>query len=298
MRTYNIHHVDSFTSQLFGGNPTVAVLGADSLTEEEMRKIAREMNLSETGFVLSSGKADFRLRFFTPPGNEIKFCGHAALGALCAIAREGWFGCKNGVKQLSVETNAGILPMTIDLKDPACPEFVLTAPKIDLVPAPYSLQEVAEALGIGRELVDWTKPLLLEKTNNYLYFTAAGLEALGKIDLDARRAADFAKRDGVIVFCVMAPGAFDARNHLHARGFAPLVGLPEDPFTGSMQGGLAAYALTQGLISPDRQWIGVEQGHFMRRPGEALLEVSGQHPFEVKLHAKAVHAYEAKLLLP
>jgi trans-2,3-dihydro-3-hydroxyanthranilate isomerase len=58
MRTYKIHHIDSFTNQLFGGNPTVTVLNADSLTEQEMKKIAREMNLSETGFILPSKKAD------------------------------------------------------------------------------------------------------------------------------------------------------------------------------------------------------------------------------------------------
>jgi hypothetical protein len=53
-------------SNYLGGNPTVTVLNADTLTEEEMQKIAREMNLSETGFVLSSQKGDFRLRYFTP----------------------------------------------------------------------------------------------------------------------------------------------------------------------------------------------------------------------------------------
>src|ERR1700733_1589477 len=103
MRVYKIHHIDSFTNVMFGGNPTVTVLNADSLTDEEMKKIAREMNLSETGFVLSSQKADFRLRFFTPPGDEIKFCGHATVGALCAIAREGLFGCSSAKTRLSVE---------------------------------------------------------------------------------------------------------------------------------------------------------------------------------------------------
>ncbi len=63
MRKYKIHHIDSFANVLFSRNPTVTVLHADTLTDEEMQKIAREMNLSDTGFILSSQKADFRLRF-------------------------------------------------------------------------------------------------------------------------------------------------------------------------------------------------------------------------------------------
>lgn len=298
MRSCNIHHVDSFTNKIFGGNPTVTVLEADTLTDNEMRQIANEMNLSETGFVLQSNVADFRLRFFTPPGDEIKFCGHATVGALYSIAYEGLYNCKKeGKTHYKVETNAGILTMSIDLSNPENPQFIFDAPPINLVKAPYHLDEVLNALEIPRDLIDETKPLMLEKTNNYLYFTAKDLEALGKITPNMPQAINFAKKDKIVVYCALTQETFEKDYHIHTRGFAPLVGVPEDPFTGSMQGGAAAYAVENKLVAKDSSWIHSEQGHFMKRPGFVKMEVISHNPFHVKLHAEAVHVFSSKLTL-
>lgn len=298
MRVYKIHHIDAFTHTLFGGNPTVTVLNADSLSEAEMQKIAREMNLSETGFVLSSNKADFRLRFFTPPGNEIKFCGHATVGALCTIARERLYGCEHSQNSLTIETNAGMLNVEIDLSTPATPQFIFDAPKIELVPAPYKLDDVIKELGISHELIDDSKPVMLEKTNNYIYFTACDLKSLGKIKPDFQRATTFLDKDKIVVFCILATETFDSSYDIHARGFAPLVGVPEDPFTGSMQGGLAAYAINEGMIPRTKKWLGIEQGHFIDRPGFVKLEIKETNPICVRLHTEAVHVFASQLALP
>ena len=67
---------------MFGGNPTPVIRDAGVLEDFEMRKIAREMNLSESVFLLPSECTDVKLRFFTPPSDEIKLCGHATVGAL------------------------------------------------------------------------------------------------------------------------------------------------------------------------------------------------------------------------
>lgn len=297
MRIYPFHQIDSFTNTLFGGNPTAAFLNADSLSDSEMKKIAREMNLSETSFLLTSRKADFRLRYFTPAGNEIKFCGHATVGALAAIAHKALFGCTKTHNSYTLETNAGILDVEIDLTNQKAPHYIFDAPLIDLVPSSYSVEDVAKELGISLDLLDRSKPVMVEKTNNYLYFAARNLECLGKINLNLEKATSFAAKDNTIVFCTLTNEAFDPRNQLHARGYAPLVGVPEDPFTGSMQGGLAAYALSQKMIQPDK-WIGVEQGHFMNRPGSVKLEIVQSDPLKVKLHAEAVHVFESKLNLP
>lgn len=298
MRAYKIHHIDSFTNTLFGGNPTVTVLNADSLGEVEMKKIAREMNLSETGFVLTSEKADFRLRFFTSAGNEIKFCGHATVGALCTVAREGLFDCVQVRNYLTIETNAGILNVEIDLSKRDAPQFIFDAPKIELVPAPYTLDEVIQGLGISKELIDSSKPVMLEKTNNYIYLTARDLESLEKINLDFRRATNFANKDKIVVFCILTNETFNPSYHIHARGFAPLVGVPEDPFTGSMQGGLAAYVINQEMIQAKEKWISVEQGHFIDRPGFVKLEITQPNPIHVRLYCEAVHVFASELTLP
>jgi PhzF family phenazine biosynthesis protein len=293
MSSYPIHHIDSFTHVLFGGNPTVTVLNADPLTDEEMQKIAREMNLSETGFVLLSQKADLRLRFFTPT-NEVKFCGHATVGALCALAKE---GLAKPYTKLTIETHVGILNVEIDCSSPHSPRYIFDSPSVDLVPAPYSIEEMAHAMQIPLSLFDLTKPLMLDKTHQYLYFAVKDLESLKQFNPDMRQTTEFAKRDGIVVFCALTNQTFDSRNHLHARGFAPLVGVPEDPFTGSMQGALAAYARQYGMIDPAIKWIGTEQGHFIGRPGCVQMEIVNSSPFHIRLHAEAVHVYASTLNL-
>lgn len=122
-RRVHVHQVDAFTSEKFGGNPAGVVLDADALEESTMRKIARELNLSETAFVLPSDKSNFQMRYFTPTGHEIQFCGHSTVGALYMIAKERRFGIKKaGEYTFNVETLCGHLKMevTIDNQEEIC----------------------------------------------------------------------------------------------------------------------------------------------------------------------------------
>ena len=147
--------------------------------------------------------------------------------------------------------------------------------------------------------MNWEKPLMLEKTNNYLYLAAPDLRRLEEIDLDVRGAIEFAQADRIVVFCVMASETFDAGNHVHARGYAPLVGVPEDPFTGSMQGGLAAYIHVNGMIAPDLRMVGSEQGNFIGRPGTVQIEIAQTEPeFKARMHANARPVFETEMTLP
>jgi trans-2,3-dihydro-3-hydroxyanthranilate isomerase len=296
MRSLRIHHIDSFTSHIFGGNPTVTVFDAEVLSDEEMKQIAREMNLSETGFVLPSSVGDFRLRYFTRDGTEVKFCGHATVGALYAIEREKEFGVENDQHYtFDVETNIGVLKMEIDLTHPEGNYFQFMAPKIDLVEAPHTAQELADALGINPALIDLEKPVMVERTHNYLYLTAASLDALGKVTINSESAIEFSKRDGTVLYSILTPEAFDPNNQVHARCFAPQVGVHEDPFTGSAQGGLIAYLLHNGMIPADQEIIRSEQGHFLGRPGHVEAQVLSRDPLEVQLHAEAVHVFSTDI---
>ncbi len=90
-------------------------MDAEQLDETLMRKITRELNLSETSFVLPSKRGDFRLRYFTPTGHEISFCGHSTVGALFVIAHEKRYRIdRPGIYDFNVETLSGILKMQAD----------------------------------------------------------------------------------------------------------------------------------------------------------------------------------------
>lgn len=297
MRTYSIHHVNAFTDTPFNGNPTTAVLGAETLAYEEMQDIAIEMNNSECSFILPSTEADFRLMFFTCEGHEIKFCGHAAIGALCAIAKEDLFNCSKKNGKFKVVTNAGISEMEVNTNNPSKPVFIIGVPNADLVPSPFTLDEISNSLRIPKDSLDSTKPAMLDQTNRYLFMSSPNIEKLGSFEIDFQQATLFAKANQITIFCIMTNEVFDTQNHLHARAFAPLISVYEDPFTGSMQSGLVAYALENDLLEPELQFVKTEQGHFLGRPGEAKVEIIQRSPLTSRLHAHAHHLFSGSLQL-
>lgn len=132
MTTYKIKQIDAFTNRAFGGNPAGVVMSADGLKDGEMQNIAKEMNLSETAFILKSNKADFRIRWFTPK-KEVLFCGHATVASLHALAEEGMFGMSsNGIFDLKTETMVGIITVKVEKSEKSIQVF-LSSPKINFI---------------------------------------------------------------------------------------------------------------------------------------------------------------------
>lgn len=297
MTTIRFHHVDSFTTKPFEGNSTAAILNASELSDELMKKISIELQHSESSFLLPSSEANFKLRFFTKGGSEIKFCGHATIGALCALAKEKMYGLdKPQIHKLTIETQAGVLPIEVDMRNQET-VYSFDLPKIELVPSPFNQEEVLTAFNIPTSSVDLTKPMMLEKTNNYIYITVKSLEDLKNIKVDFSKGAEFCRKNGIILVSVLTPHAFEKHNHVHTRGIAPGVDIPEDPFTGSKQGGLVAYLRANKMISKDLKKIGSEQGHFMGKPGEAVIEITQDDPIKARLYGHAKHLFSATLTI-
>ena len=116
MGTYQIKHVDAFTSRPFEGNPAGVVPDARGLREDAMQTLARELNLSETAFILPSNRkdADLRIRWFTPT-EEVPLCGHATIASFHALAEEGLAGMKtNGQHYFRLETKSGVLAVKVE----------------------------------------------------------------------------------------------------------------------------------------------------------------------------------------
>ncbi|HEV8051188.1 MAG TPA: PhzF family phenazine biosynthesis isomerase [Parachlamydiaceae bacterium] len=295
----HVHQVDAFTNKRFGGNPAGVVLDAEDLDEITMRKIARELNLSETAFVFSSDKAAFQLRYFTPTGHEITFCGHSTVGALYMIAKEQRFGMeKAGLYPLDVETPCGVLRMEVKIEANEEIKVAYETPKIKLLKTKISHFDVAKAGGFEEHLINSTFPVMYEETNKDLFVVIHSLEALKKIECDPKSFAQFSKQHDIVALCLFCPEAFDSENQFHMRCFAPLVGIPEDPFTGSVLGGLTAYVDTFGILSKDVNSFRVEQGHFIERPGVVKVEYSRKgKTYHAKVLAQAVHCFSTEINL-
>jgi len=294
----HVHQVDAFTNERFGGNPAGVVLDADELDEATMRKIARELNLSETAFVMPSEKGSFQMRYFTPTGHEITFCGHSTVGALYMIAKERRFGIeKAGKHTFDVETPCGILKMEASLDAEGGIRVAYEAPLIKLKQVNISHEMVVKAAGFELDLVDQSFPVMYEETNKDLFVVIRTLEDLKKIECDSKSFASFSKQHDIVALCLITPEAFDRKNQFHMRCFAPLVGITEDPFTGSVLGGLTAYVDTFGLLPKNSSHFRVEQGHFIERPGVVEVEFSKKGNYKAKVFAQAVHCFSTEINL-
>lgn len=294
MQKILIHQTDAFTTTLFGGNPAGVVFDADGLSEEQMKNIAREINLSETAFVLKPTKKniDLKIRYFTCGKDEVSFCGHATIATLYEIGRLGLFGTKiEGEHQLQVETNIGILPMKV-MKKSSDVMVQFSSPEVHLEIYTKDHAAFAKRLGIPADAIDTRYPIMIEKNLNDIHFIITSLKQLGSLVFNFQHIVDNFKKEGIVVFSLLTPETFDKHNDLHVRGLAPLIGVPEDPFTGRLQGAIAAYVDTNNVFSKKKKSIRTEQGHFIGRPGFAETEKKGSGYI---ITGNAVHVFSAEI---
>jgi PhzF family phenazine biosynthesis protein len=247
---------------------------------------------------MPSKKGDFRMRYFTPTGHEIAFCGHSTVGALFMIAKEKRFGLdKEGTYSFKVETLAGLLAMEITLHKDEEIQVAYETPKIDLRETKITPEEIASACGFHPKLINPSFPIMFEKTNKDLFVAIRSLADLEKADCDPRSLAQFCKHHDIVALCLFCPEAFSEENQIHMRCFAPLVGVAEDPFTGSVLGGLAAM-IDRFKILPKSSRLKVEQGHFIKRPGIVEVELNKKREqYHAKVFAEAVHCFSTEITL-
>lgn len=298
IRKIHIHQVDAFSDAPFGGNPAGVVLDADELNEDTMRSLTREMNNAETAFVLSSSHADLKMRYFTPSGHEMAFCGHSTVGALYMLAKEQRLMMQGpGHYQFTVETLAGKLLMGCDIEEEDI-SVRFCSPAIKIESSHHTHSVIAELLGMPLSVVNTKHSLFFERTNKDLYITVNDLKALESIECDTKAVAKFCKNHDINVICVLTPHTFSEKNHIHMRCFAPAVGINEDLFTGSVIGGLIAYAHKNKILKKEKGEIGIEQGHFLGRPGMVRVKyMCNQDLYETEVFAKANHFFSTEIQL-
>jgi trans-2,3-dihydro-3-hydroxyanthranilate isomerase len=252
-------------------------------------KIAREMNLSETVFVLKSESDEVlrRLRIFTPT-REIPFAGHPIVGTWTALTQEGVVPVPeggNGWQRIFHEVGIGVLPVDIEFKDGKAAQVVMTQGAFEIIheidDAPEQA-EVARALGVAREDLDESLPIQVITTGlSCLVVPVRSLADLRDIRVNATLLADVYTRHGGTGCLAFARETLEVgAARAHARFFAPADNIPEDPATGSACGALGAYLVHHGGLSLEpengRYKFVIEQGDFIHRPSRINIDVKGQ----------------------
>jgi PhzF family phenazine biosynthesis protein len=137
---------------------------------------------------------------------------------------------------------------------------------------------------------------MFEKNNCDLYLTIKDLISLEEVNIDQKSAKLFSEKHGIVAFALVSNETIADQSHIHMRCFAPAVGIPEDPFTGSVLGGLATYIQLTNLIPKNLKIVRVEQGHFISRPGYVDLKLAGTNQPPL-VFAKARHFFSTKIEL-
>ncbi len=293
------HIVDVFAEERLAGNQLAVFENGHLYSEEEMRRLTREMNFSESTFIFPSESAGglHRVRIFTPQG-ELPFAGHPTLGTAFIIATR--LSGPVPPERVVLDLKAGHIPVTLEY-GPGGSVTRLTMRQLPPVFGPVVSSEViAKALGLPASALDTRYPAQEVSTGvPFLMVPLRTRAALEAVEVDPRAVAlalASIEAEAVLVFC---PEPESAENQLAARVFVPHIGVPEDPATGSANGCLAAYLLRHSYFGSGPLDIRVEQGYQMGRP--SLLYLSGHvedAQYTIRVGGKVQPVAEGALLFP
>jgi trans-2,3-dihydro-3-hydroxyanthranilate isomerase len=257
------------------------ILDAHGLTGDQMQAIAREMNLSETTFILppTDASADVKVRIFTPQ-IELPFAGHPVVGTGYVLVTEGLLPRPAGNFAVHLELGAGVLPVDIACADGAVTQVIMTqrAPQF-LAELPLDdVGQLARGLGIeAQDLLSTGLPTQLVSTGlPQLMVPVRSLAAVRAITLELGVLYAICERYGTHSIYAFTCETVTSSAHVHSRLFAPLAGVLEDPATGSASGALGAYLVHHRVFGGEAEVIHLEneQGYEMGRPSRILIEVS------------------------
>jgi trans-2,3-dihydro-3-hydroxyanthranilate isomerase len=237
-----------------------------------MQAIAKEMNLSETSFVWRMDDGRFRARYFTP-AQEIPLAGHPTIATVFSLVESGRLKLDGDYLKMPLVLRDGPIDVEIFAEARRVQRVVMSQRKPQFL-REYTPDEVLPVFGLAhRDLLPGALIQTVSTGTPQLFVPINGLESLRKIKLDVdaynalRARSDFFSAH---LFCLQ--GATPS-GHTFARHFVTPPDLIEDPYTGSATGGMGAYLWHYNLI--EKPTFIAEQGHWMGRPGEGMVEVIG-----------------------
>lgn len=271
MATPQILRYAAFTTDPRGGNPAGVVLDAGGLTDEEMQRIAADVDYAETAFVTGTVGGATAIRYFSPIA-EVPFCGHATIATAVAIAEH------DGVGEIRFATPVGEIPIVTDA-DPAAAAgaaggiraaFTSVEPSIEPLEGAAFSQILAMTSLSEAQLDASHPPRVAFAGNRHPIVVVADADVFDSFTFSpvvARSLMDVEGWTGTITMLhVLGPGEYEARN------IFPVGRITEDPATGSAAASLGGYLRALGLVEAPARVV-VHQGRHVGRPSLLAVDI-------------------------
>ena len=272
--SYPLYLLDVFTETKYAGNQLAVVRNAAALSATEMQYIAREMNYSETTFILSDQqvKGGYDVRIFSID-EELPFAGHPTLGTAFVIQQ---YLIGEKVEEVKLNLGVGQIPVSFSY-DGGQPDILWMKQVAPLFGAKFEAVQVAAALNIDPSMIDSRYPIQEVSTGlPFIIVPLISLDAVKTSNVDRvgyLKLIDQAEAKSVFVFC---PETYQPGNQINARMFDDYHGIAEDPATGSANGCLAAYLVKYRYFGDSSIDLRVEQGYEIGRPSLLMLKAAEQ----------------------
>jgi trans-2,3-dihydro-3-hydroxyanthranilate isomerase len=292
-KRYTIHVVDVFTERPLAGNQLAVVLHAEGIPGDVMQRIAKEMNISETTFVLAPKQAGnvAQVRIFTP-GSELPFAGHPTIGTAWVLFTEGLV--PGGALEFTLEEGVGPVRVRGERRASGL-TFWMTHPKVSFGEVLSDRAGAAAALGLSENDLLPDVPIQVGSTG--VPFVYVALKDARAVDAAVSEKEPLGKafKEGVFLFAPVG------ENRLYSRMFSPhVLDIHEDPATGSGSGPLGAFAVRYGLVKRSTATsIVSEQGTKMGRQSFVHINLAfgseGEMPSRIEVGGSVVPTLKGEL---
>ncbi|WP_077212505.1 PhzF family phenazine biosynthesis protein [Bacillus dakarensis] len=291
-----IHYsiVDVFSEGKYTGNPIAVFKNAGKISDREMQKIAKEINYSETTFILSDSKNDggYDVRIFTPL-EEVPFAGHPTLGTAYIIQNE---VLKGSSENLILNFKGGKIPVSFNHQE----EVLWMKQNEPTFGKILDFNEVADVLNIDKEYIDDRFPIQEVSTGLAVIIVPLNsLEAVKKVTINKEKYFELIQHTEAKAIMVFCPEVYHSENDLNVRDFADYYGIPEDAATGSANGCLASYLVKYKYFKKNKINIRVEQGYEIQRPSLLFLKADEDNNGKINVYVggKVVKIAQGEWLL-
>jgi trans-2,3-dihydro-3-hydroxyanthranilate isomerase len=287
--------VDVFAEEKYAGNQLAVFTNAGELSGEQMQRIAKETNFSETTFILSPepDNGGYDVRIFTP-GQELPFAGHPTLGTAFVLQQE---VIRQPVEQVNLNLKVGQIPVSILYQDQQ-PDVLWMRQNPPQFGPTLTADAVTDVLNLDVNEIDLRFPIQEVSTGvPFVIVPLASLSALQRIKVNVDRLLTLVEPRQAKMIFVFCPETRNPANQFSARMFAHAVGIPEDPATGSANGCFAGYLAQHNYLGDQPVDVRVEQGDEIGRPSLLLLKAEKTAgAIEVRVGGKVIKVAQGEFL--